>query len=70
MKLLTLPLKGKLQLLHNHDKVERHTQVVPIMTLICGILIVVVLSVEAAADVNVFKILQMQKIYFLVYISF
>lgn len=70
MKLLTLPLKRKLQLLHNHDKVERYTQVVPIMTLICGILIVVVLSVEAAADVNVFKILQMQKIYFLVYISF
>lgn len=70
MKLLTLPLKRKLQLLHNHDTVERYTQVVPIMTLICGILIVVVLSVEAAADVNVFKILQMQKIYFLVYISF
>lgn len=52
------------------SKVEAHTEVVPIMTVIWEMLIVVPLSVEAATDVSMFQILQMHKIYVLVYIYF
>lgn len=52
------------------SKVEAYTEVAPIMTVICGMLIAVPLSVEAATDVSTFQILQMQKIYMLVYITF